>query len=521
MKAPEQRTVDVNVESIDTRGRTLHGYAAVYGVESGDLGGFRERIAPGAFAGVLDADVRCLLNHDPNEVLGRTRSGTLRLADDARGLRFECDLPDSPLGANVREAVSRGDIDGASFRFKVGTESWSSDLRTVETVAELQDVTVATYGAYPAASVELRTRPETENTTSAPADQNPTAEEANIMETETATETTTETTTETEENTEQRSEAENTSSNSAGSLQVEQRATSPRRGLAEEFRAAGFPGEVAEIPWASFEDRAVVWSPSISLLHQTDVQGGPLPVDSAYAWPTLQRVPVDSAATSVQVLVHLSEAVATGVVRDINATTNKAEVTSTIDLQTIALRGVAAVESGIPNIVLEQPAINTIIENDLRTAICEGLDGLVADSLAASGFLAPGAGDNPLVSYRKAVTALAAAGFSADTLLLTPQASEAIDVMTTGVSGGAADFVFAAGAFGPDRIFNMRRVVSKAIPSPIVLDAKAFGKLYASPARLSVHEMDFGRTNSSLVRLELSAACGVERQQAAVRIASS
>jgi len=159
--APEQRTIDVDVQDVDTRGRTLHGYAAVYGARSADLGGFTESIAPGAFSGVLagQPDVRALLNHDASQVLGRTRSGTLRLADDERGLRFELDLPDSPLGENVRTAVGRGDIDGASFRFRVGEESWSGSERTVQTVAELQDVTVATFGAYPAASVELRTRP--------------------------------------------------------------------------------------------------------------------------------------------------------------------------------------------------------------------------------------------------------------------------------------------------------------------------------------------------------------------------
>ncbi len=157
--APEQRTVDVDVQALDTRGRTLHGYAAVYGAESRDLGGFTETIAPGAFAGVLDADVRALLNHDPSQVLGRTRSGTLRLADEQRGLRFEVDLPDSPLGENVREAVKRGDIDGASFRFVVGQETWAGDKRTIVSVKDLQDITVATYGAYPDASVELRTRP--------------------------------------------------------------------------------------------------------------------------------------------------------------------------------------------------------------------------------------------------------------------------------------------------------------------------------------------------------------------------
>lgn len=155
---PEQRTVDVNVEALEQRGRTLHGYAAVYGAESGDLGGFRERIAAGAFANVLEGDVRCLLNHDPNVVLGRTTSGTLRLFDEQRGLRFEVDLPESR--SDIREAVSRGDIDGASFRFKVGEESWDGEMRTVKTIAELHDVTVATYGAYPEASVELRTRPE-------------------------------------------------------------------------------------------------------------------------------------------------------------------------------------------------------------------------------------------------------------------------------------------------------------------------------------------------------------------------
>jgi HK97 family phage prohead protease/HK97 family phage major capsid protein len=158
----EQRTIDVDVSDLETRGRTIHGFAAVYGVESHDLGGFREVVQRGAFGDVLAQapDVRCLLNHDPSQVLGRTRSGTLRLADEERGLRFECDLPSSPLGDNVREAVGRGDVDGASFRFSVARdgESWVGDKRTITRVGELMDCSVATFGAYPAASIELRTR---------------------------------------------------------------------------------------------------------------------------------------------------------------------------------------------------------------------------------------------------------------------------------------------------------------------------------------------------------------------------
>src|SRR5262245_11080320 len=132
--APESRTIDVDVTDVDTRGRTVVGYAAVYGRESRDLGGFRERIAPGAFDAVLagESDVRCLLNHDPNIVLGRSKSGTLRLTSEERGLRFEVDLPESR--ADLAESLRRGDLDGASFRFECGRDSWSGDLRTVEEI---------------------------------------------------------------------------------------------------------------------------------------------------------------------------------------------------------------------------------------------------------------------------------------------------------------------------------------------------------------------------------------------------
>jgi HK97 family phage major capsid protein len=159
--ATETRTIDVDVSTLDTRGNTVHGYAAVYDVLSEDLGGYREKIQAGAFADVLGGDVRALLNHDANQVLGRTKAGTLRLFDEQRGLRFELDLPDSPLGQNVREAVRRRDVDGASFRFEVGSDSWAGDVRTVTRAKALTDITIATFPAYPATSIELRTKPTT------------------------------------------------------------------------------------------------------------------------------------------------------------------------------------------------------------------------------------------------------------------------------------------------------------------------------------------------------------------------
>jgi HK97 family phage major capsid protein/HK97 family phage prohead protease len=157
----ETRTMDVAVDQVRTEGNTLKGHAAVFNVLSEDLGGYREQLAPGCFRSVLqDGDVRLLVNHKPDHVLARTKSGTLRLAEDDTGLAVEADLPNTGYARDLKESLRRGDLDGMSFRFEVGEEEWSDigEIRTVKQVAALHDVCLATYPAYPSTSVELRSK---------------------------------------------------------------------------------------------------------------------------------------------------------------------------------------------------------------------------------------------------------------------------------------------------------------------------------------------------------------------------
>lgn len=110
---------EMEVRDAESGAATLAGYAAVFGEWSEDLGGFRERIAPGAFQNTLSGDVRALWNHDPAFVLGRTTNGTLRLAEDDRGLRVEIDPPAGALFDSFLENVRRGDVTPMSFGFSV------------------------------------------------------------------------------------------------------------------------------------------------------------------------------------------------------------------------------------------------------------------------------------------------------------------------------------------------------------------------------------------------------------------
>lgn len=140
-----------------TAGRRLEGYAALFGSEA-RLGSFVETIAPGAFRSALAGDVLALLDHDAGKVLGRTRSGTLRLSEDSRGLAFSLDLPETQSGRDVLALAERGDLGGMSFGFTVpkGGETWAGERRTLKTIDLKEISVVSAWPAYPDTEVAVR-----------------------------------------------------------------------------------------------------------------------------------------------------------------------------------------------------------------------------------------------------------------------------------------------------------------------------------------------------------------------------
>lgn len=140
------------------------GYGSVFNSRSEPLWGFREIIKPGAFDDVLNDDVRALFNHDANFILGRSTAGTLSVAVDDKGLRYDITAPDTQTIRDlVLSPMARGDISQSSFAFRVARdgERWYEDeegivIREITKVSRLFDVSPVTYPAYQEADSALR-----------------------------------------------------------------------------------------------------------------------------------------------------------------------------------------------------------------------------------------------------------------------------------------------------------------------------------------------------------------------------
>jgi len=112
-------------------GLRVEGYAAVFDEEA-DIGGmFREVIAQGAFTDAIGRDdVVFLVNHE-GLPLARTRSGTLTLEQDKRGLKMSTVLdPEDPDVRSIVGKMKRGDLDKMSFAFRADVQEWDDSEDT-------------------------------------------------------------------------------------------------------------------------------------------------------------------------------------------------------------------------------------------------------------------------------------------------------------------------------------------------------------------------------------------------------
>ena len=152
------QTRDDNNETDEMK---IEGYFVVFNSETKLFENYYEEISDKAFANIDLTDIRALADHDTAKVLGRTKSQTLSLSVDEKGLYGEITINKNDSEAvNLYERVKRGDIDQCSFGFNILDETMDTraDGSTKWTITEIElfEVSVVTFPAYADTAVEAR-----------------------------------------------------------------------------------------------------------------------------------------------------------------------------------------------------------------------------------------------------------------------------------------------------------------------------------------------------------------------------
>lgn len=240
-----------------------------------------------------------------------------------------------------------------------------------------------------------------------------------------------------------------------------------------------------------------------------------LGADQRYLYPSLMRQPVARDVSGIESFRQKSRDPATpaDMIRDIDETTPKPETDTETELVQLALHQIATVETGVPNICLENSKFREFIEFDLRYAFNEAIDYHVRAQIVAANPPEGTEGDNILESIVHAAEKVASAGYSPRILAAAPQDLIALKLLR---QPGTDDYV---GASGESFLDGLTKVSVKGLILPMVLDPTALGTFYASPVEVKAFEEAAGGTNSATVRIEANGLFVVQRSDAAATVA--
>ena len=164
-KTKQIRTINNQFETREEGGRYfIEGYFAVFDEDYQIGPNVVERIDPTAFDRALQGgDVRALLNHNPDIVLGRTTADTLTLRKDNHGLWGSIEInPEDSDAMNARARVKRRDVTQGSIGFEpikeYGETLANGTFRMHQKETDLWEVSVCTFPAYMTTELSARAK---------------------------------------------------------------------------------------------------------------------------------------------------------------------------------------------------------------------------------------------------------------------------------------------------------------------------------------------------------------------------
>jgi len=162
----EIRAISLKDAELNDETQEITGYAIVYNSKT-DIGPWTEQVSRNALKGVDTSKTYLLYNHNDDNVLASTKSGTLSLTDTDKGLYFRAQLPDTTLGKDTYTLIKRGDLTNMSFGVSVAEDTWNvADepvVRTINSIGNLYEISIVPYPAYEDTTVSARSKTLLEN----------------------------------------------------------------------------------------------------------------------------------------------------------------------------------------------------------------------------------------------------------------------------------------------------------------------------------------------------------------------
>lgn len=158
---------------------SIEGHAAVFNSKTNIGGWFDEVIERGAFDECDFDDVLFFVNHDTMKIpLARSRrnngNSTMQLSVDNTGLlvRSNLDIENNSEARTLHSSVSRGDIDGMSFSFRIKEQRWENldtdmPTRYITKIAKVYEVSAVNMPAYNDTDISARDKSALDNAKSA------------------------------------------------------------------------------------------------------------------------------------------------------------------------------------------------------------------------------------------------------------------------------------------------------------------------------------------------------------------
>ena len=275
------------------------------------------------------------------------------------------------------------------------------------------------------------------------------------------------------------------------------------------------------IPLVTALQKAPTWPsvPDWNRLAPATVQMG---TDTRFLYPNLvsQSVGPESAIQDFRQSVR---SLTGSVQRNLDATSDKASIDTTLSLVTESLSEFAVVSTGVPNAVLESiSTARDFLNSEMRFQVEKGLDSHCFSQVVASSPPFGNTGADTVTRVRNAIGSMRGEGMNPDLLVMNSTDAAALDLSTSGASTPYLFAVREPGGASP--LFGLRvieRTSATGAEPPYLIDSDKLGRLYLGSMRIEADPFSDFVKNLTTLRCEVKALFHVRDAKAARRIAAT